>query len=368
MSTFAGHSDLHALQDRHRSSDCLTCSSFQPLPHDLALEQLEQHVRAAARAVLFLERHHVARAHRPGIVLAALAQADAPEHRPLEGSLVVRKRELRRGPLRRVVGAEPEVLGRQIGVDDLARVHLAVRIPDRLELAERAHDLVAEHLRQQRAARLAVAVLARQRPAVGDDEVGGAIDELAVLADALLGFEIPIDPHVNAAVAEVTVERRVVVVLVQERPQLPQIRSQLLRRHRRIVPALPLERRAGRRRGRARTRLADLPHRARFGRRVETGARRIGHLLHALDEPLGGLPRLLGIVESKLDEQVSRGPPASGRDSARPSCGARRRASPRSLRGRSAETRESPARDRPPRMRRGSRARRAFDAAGWRST
>ena len=155
MSTLAGHSDLHALQDRHRSSDRLTCSSFQPPPHHLALQQLEQHVRAAARAVLFLERHHVARAHRAGIVLAAFAQADAPQHRPLERSLVVRKREVRGRPLRRVVGAEPEVLGRQIGVDDLARVHLAVGIPDRLELAERAAS--ARRRTSSAAARRAIA-------------------------------------------------------------------------------------------------------------------------------------------------------------------------------------------------------------------
>jgi len=160
---------------------------------DFVLKQLEQHVGATAGAVLLLERHHVAGAHRPRIVLAAFAQAHAPEHRPFERSLVVGKREVRGGTKRRVVGAEPEVLRRQVGVDDLVRVQFAIRVPDRLELAERAHELGSEHFGQKRATRLTVAVLPRQRAAVRDDQIRGATHELTVLAYASFGFEIEID-------------------------------------------------------------------------------------------------------------------------------------------------------------------------------
>ena len=53
-----------------------------------------------------------------------------------------------------------------------------------LNSPKRRHQLRAEHLRQQRAARLAVAVLAGNRAAVAHDEVRGVVDERAVLANA----------------------------------------------------------------------------------------------------------------------------------------------------------------------------------------
>ena len=65
-------------------------------------------------------------------------------------------------------------------VGELAGVHAVVRIPEHLELAEGLRQLGAEHFGQQRRAGLAVAVLAGERAAEGDDDVGGAIDELAV--------------------------------------------------------------------------------------------------------------------------------------------------------------------------------------------
>src|SRR4051794_11620499 len=43
----------------------------------LALEHLEQHAGTAARAVLFLERDHVAWTHRAVVLLAALPESDA---------------------------------------------------------------------------------------------------------------------------------------------------------------------------------------------------------------------------------------------------------------------------------------------------
>ena len=45
---------------------------------DLSLQHFEQHSCASARAVLLLQRRHVARTHRPVVVLAAFADADAP--------------------------------------------------------------------------------------------------------------------------------------------------------------------------------------------------------------------------------------------------------------------------------------------------
>src|SRR6185503_13398311 len=101
-----------------------------------------------------------------------------------------------------------------------------------------------------------VAMFSREGSAVADDEVRRALDELAVLPDAVLGEEVEAHAHVNAAVAEMPVERGPILVFVQQPAEVAQIRAQLLRGHRRIVPPLPLERRAGRGRGGARPRLA----------------------------------------------------------------------------------------------------------------
>ena len=245
MSTFVGHSDLHALHDRHRSSERLTYSLFHVVGHDLALEHLEQHVRPAARAVLLLERRHVARAHRAVVVLAALANADAAERRLRERSVVVRELEVRAGILGLVVGAETQVLRGRVRVDQLARVHLVVRVPDRLELAECPHQLGAEHLRQQRAARLSIAVLARDRAAVADHEIRRPLDELAVRPDAGFAPQVEADLHVNAAVPEVPVVDGLIAVLVQQRAEIAQIAAQMCGRDCRIVPPFPPRRRPG---------------------------------------------------------------------------------------------------------------------------
>ncbi len=87
----------------------------------------------------------------------------------------------------------------------------------RLELAEGLHQLRAVHPRQQLAARLPVAVLARERPAELHHEVGGLLDEPAIGRDALGGLQVEVDARVHAALAEVAVERPGVAVLGHQR-------------------------------------------------------------------------------------------------------------------------------------------------------
>ena len=84
-----------------------------------------------------------------------------------------------------------------------------VGVPDRLELAERLDDLVAEHLRQELGPRLAVAVLARERAAVARRTRSAASSmKRAEVLDALGRVEVEVDARVDAALAEVAVERR----------------------------------------------------------------------------------------------------------------------------------------------------------------
>src|SRR5262245_33203347 len=126
----------------------------------LALAPLEEQARPSARRVLLLACDQVARAHRPRVVLPAFTDADAAEGRPGEAALVLRKLEVRGEPGRVVGRTQAKVGVHRVWIDDLAWIHLAVRVPDRLELPERPDEVVAEHLGQARAARLAIAVLA----------------------------------------------------------------------------------------------------------------------------------------------------------------------------------------------------------------
>ena len=193
-----------------RVLDALVAASR--LPSDFALQQLPQQMRAAARGVLLLARDHVARAHRAALVLAARADTDAAQRRAGEAEpWSSGNRKCVSGCGRLVVGAETQVSCGWRASISLPGFILRSRIPERLELAERLHQLLAEHLRQQRGARLAVAVLAGERAAVSDDDVGGAVDEFAELQDARLGLQVEVDAHVDAALAEVAVERAVVV-------------------------------------------------------------------------------------------------------------------------------------------------------------
>src|SRR5205823_13748719 len=106
--------------------------------------------------------------------------------------------------------AEPQVLIDPVRRDDLPGIHLAAGIPDRLELPERVDELGSVHLRKELRLRLAVAVLAGERAAVRDDERRRLVHERFVFLDALRRLEIEIDPRVNAALAEVSVQRAAV--------------------------------------------------------------------------------------------------------------------------------------------------------------
>jgi hypothetical protein len=121
-------------------------------------------------------------------------------------ALVLGELEVRVGIPRRVVRAEAKVLVRLVGDDQLSGVHLPLRIPESLELAEGVHQLRPEHLLQQRRAGLSIAMLAGERAAVRGHEIGRLVDERPELRDAFLRRQVEIGARVDAAVAEVAVE------------------------------------------------------------------------------------------------------------------------------------------------------------------
>ena len=106
-----------------------------------------------------------------------------------------------------------------------------------LELAERAHDRIAVHDRQKLGAGLTVAVLPRQRAAVARDHRRRLDHEPFELGDAVGRRQLEVDPAVDAALTEVSVQRRIVSVSVVERAQIAQIRADLVRWNGRIFPA-----------------------------------------------------------------------------------------------------------------------------------
>jgi hypothetical protein len=130
----------------------------------LALNHLEEEPRPAARGVFLFARHHEARTHCCALEPAARTHTDTAQRRPREAAAVIAgKAKMRRERRRLIFGAKPQVLVDTIGVHELARIHLASGIPDRLELGEGLHQFRTEHSRQELGTRLAVAVLARER-------------------------------------------------------------------------------------------------------------------------------------------------------------------------------------------------------------
>ena len=114
-----------------------------------------------------------------------LPHAEAAAGRAGELAAVVAERQLRL--VAASVGMPDEhaqVLVQLRGPDDAAGVHPVVGVPDPLELLERRDDLRRVHARQQLRAGPPVAVLARQRSAVRDGEVGGVLHERAEVRDA----------------------------------------------------------------------------------------------------------------------------------------------------------------------------------------
>src|SRR5271166_2448140 len=118
-------------------------------------------------------------------------------------------------PGRGIRSCELEIFLRLVRVDELARIHLPVRIPEALELGERLTQLRPKHFRIKKRARLPVPMLATDAPAVSDDQVPGLLDEAAELTHTLDAFQVEVDAHVDTAFAEVAVIPRLQPVAIK---------------------------------------------------------------------------------------------------------------------------------------------------------
>src|SRR5690606_14383118 len=213
--------------------------ALPPVGDRLALEHLEEEVGPAAGGVFLLLQHHEARAHGAAAEAAAQADPDAPERGAGEAPVVPRVAEMGPGRGGIVVGAETEIRVPRVGIDELARVHPPLGVPDRLELAEGLHELVAEHDGEEIAPGLTVPVLAREGAAVAGDDLCGLAGEIAVLLDPRGALEVEVDARVDAPLAEVAVERGAVPEPLQEPPEVAEVLAQVLDGYGGVLPPLP---------------------------------------------------------------------------------------------------------------------------------
>ena len=165
---------------------------------------------AAAGRVFLIAGHAKAGTHHSAFVVTTLADSDAAQGGVRHAAVVLRKLEMGGRVPGIVAGAEAKILVHAVGFDDLAGIHLPVRVPGGLEFVEGLDEFGAEHLGKQFGAGLTVAVLAGEGAAVADHEVSRLVHELTETGDAFFGFVIEVDAGVDAGVAEVAVERAVI--------------------------------------------------------------------------------------------------------------------------------------------------------------
>src|SRR5947209_1721226 len=105
------------------------------------MHHFPKQMSASASRMHLLARHHIARAHRVlfafSVLPATLADADTTQGGVRETAMIVREFEVGLWIPRTIVRSQTKVLIDAIRIDDFPRIHHAIRIPYRFELAER---------------------------------------------------------------------------------------------------------------------------------------------------------------------------------------------------------------------------------------
>ena len=127
-------------------------------------------------------------------------------------------------------------------------------------------------------------MLAAERTAEAERQIGGAVEEFAEEAQTLDGAEIEVDAQVDAALPVVTVERAAVAILAHEGRESAQISTEMRGGNAGIVPTLKALRLAGDKNRGAESRLTDAPDsRGVFGG-VDTSRRSFRPGVHGADK------------------------------------------------------------------------------------
>src|SRR5207302_5018464 len=188
---------------------------------------------------------------------------------------------------------------------DLVGIHLIVRIPSSFELAKSPYQFRPKHLRQQCATRLPISMLAGKRAAVADHEIRSAFHEFPVVANAGFALQIETDPHVDAAMAEVSVESGMIVVFVEKLADIAEIAAHFFRSHRGIVPTFPFRRCPGRRRRCARAGFANLPNPLGLAIAISTDVWSFRGSSKSIGKFESQRLSLIWVIASKFDQQDS---------------------------------------------------------------
>ena len=115
--------------------------------------------------MFFVTGDAITRAHHSTIFAAALAHAHAAQRGMRQAALISGELKSRLRLPRGEVRAEPEILVKLVRLascrrDDFARIHLPIRIPRGLELAECLHQFRPKHFRKEFGARLSISMFA----------------------------------------------------------------------------------------------------------------------------------------------------------------------------------------------------------------
>ncbi len=299
-----GHCETQPRQARQRSSAPRTSFERPAISGQAAGHHLLEQACPAPGGVLFIARGAEARAHQLRALGGdAATHADAALDRRAEVAVVVAVGL--GGPHVQAARCRGAQVSRdRRGRDDDLRVEHAGWVPEVPEGREGSPQLRAELALQQGPAGAAVAVLAGQRAAVGDDEVRRRLHEAAEALLATGPVQAEADAQVEAALAEVAVADGRQVVLPEQRAQLAQVTRQALGRHGRVLEAGPGGEPAGEARRVTRAILADAPERGLSGLvRDESDVRRIWGAADGRRQPCRVRARLGRRVPSCLDEQ-----------------------------------------------------------------
>src|SRR5215472_11116871 len=109
--------------------------------------------------MLFFTGNAEARAHDTAPFAPALANANTAEIGVSEAAVILRKFEVSCRLPWLVICSEPQIFVEPVRINQLARIHLPVGIPNGLEFAKGLHDFSAEHAVEQLSTGLAVTVL-----------------------------------------------------------------------------------------------------------------------------------------------------------------------------------------------------------------
>ncbi len=236
--------------------------AFPAVFDEVAFGHLPKQVGATAGGVLFLTRDAVAWTHHSAGIVAAFADSHAAPGGRGQAAVVVGQVEVRLRLPGIVARAETQIFVEAVGIDELARIHLPIGIPERFELAESLHEFRAKHFGKQFAAGLPVSMFTGDGTSVADHKVGSVFHELAELANAFRRFEIVVHARMHAGMTEVPVEGAIEMMVLHQLAQVAEVGAQLLGSDGRVFKAFPAQRFAGDVRGHAQAGFADVPNAA----------------------------------------------------------------------------------------------------------